>query len=165
MANDPLYQFLDLDGDGDGTKVANVNGAVTPQVFKIVPPAGHIYRLARMIVHIQDTNALSSVQYGNIAALANGIDLGIYSVSDDTLQHTITNGLPIKQNSHWNRFCHDVSPDAFAAGNKFVSVRFSFFKAEQPLILSDDEYFAATINDDLTGLVDHTLQVQGRDIY
>lgn len=162
---EPLYQFLSTNGDGTGTVIANVDGSGTPVPFKIIPPAGHQYLLNRMIIHVQDTNVLNSNQYGNIASLANGITIGVYRVADDSEVYAITNGQPIKQNAHWNRFCHDVSPDTFGAGNKFVSARFSFFKAGQSIPLSEDEYFAVTINDNLTGLVDHTFQVQGRDIH
>lgn len=161
MANGAMFtRFLDTNGDGSGTKNANVDGSGTPQVFKIVPTRS--IAIARMIVHIEDAGAIAGGNYGAVAALANGVEVGIYTVDGDALVTDLLDGLDVQTNAQWARFCYDVSNITFASGNNYVNVRWTFAKSGAAVNVTPDKYFAVTVNDNLTGLVDHTFIVQGR---
>ena len=157
-----FFRFLDTNGDGTGTKSANVNGSVTPVEFKLQPAAGEIYYLHRMIAHITDGALTSAANYGDVAGpLANGLTMGFYNTDDDSLILDILNGIPIKSNADWSIRNFDLAPDTFAAGNRYVSARWSFDRSGGPISLTEDEYLKVIINDDLTGLVSHYFNVQG----
>ena len=157
---DPIYRYLDENGDGTGNKNANVDGSVTPVYFKFNAD-GNIHHLVRMIVNIRDSANMSADNYGNILELTNGLTVALYNASDDSVKHDYTAGLPIKSNADWARVCYDVDADTFGSGDDFVAVRWTFIKAGQAVIVNPDTYFAVKIQDNLTGLVNHTFMVQG----
>ena len=162
MSSHNLYRYLDTVGDGSGTKDARGNYSSTPARFKIVPPAGEIFYIARMIIHYQDVGAPDADKYGNNITLANGITIGIYNVSDDSLHTELTDGLPIKTNAEWGRLAYDVRVDNFGVGNDFVQVRWSFFKSQRTVILGEDQYLGIILSDDFSGLVSHHFMAQGK---
>lgn len=161
MGHSPFFRFLDTDGDGTGTKVAigNYSGG---QDFKYVHPRGSntIADIHRLMVHIQDTSPLSADEYGGLAALTNGIQLLVTDVNDVTFRD-LTDGVPIKSNAHWGRFCYDFSLDTFGSGGDFCQARWTFNAAGSPLHLKPGWSFIARMSDNLTGLIDHTFNLQG----
>jgi len=157
-----FFRFLDTNGDGTGTKDASVNGAITPQVFKILPQSGESrLRMSRMLVHIVDFGTFDSGAYGNGVVLTNGIDVGLYNTSDDSLALDLLDGYTIKTNVDWGRFCYDATPSSYGTGNESLGARWTFTKAGEYLDVTAERYFAVTINDDLTGLIEHTFEMQG----
>lgn len=160
-----LYQMLSTVGDGSGTVNANVNGSVTPVVFKLLPGAGERFELSRMIAEIgDDGGAFSGANYGNITGpLTNGVDVGIYNVSDDSLVLDLCGGLAIDSNRAWGRVAYDNQEVVFGAVSA-LSVRWSFFKdnhLQRGLIIDENTYFAVTVNDDLTTLTEHYFTLRG----
>ena len=156
---EPLFRFLDTAGNGTGTKDA-IGDYSSGQKFWIGPPAGKCYVLHRCIVQIRDTANPSADGYGNLAALTNGIEP---SVTINGTKTDLSDGLTVKTNATWGRVCFDVKLDAFGSGNDFISVRWTFSKSGQPFILygDDSDRFDMLLQDNLTGLVGHTFQVQG----
>lgn len=158
----PLYRYLDLTGDGTGAKDAAVDGSVTPVKFKIQPPAGRHFILHRLLVYIECSRVgFSADTYGNVAKLANGVLVRIHNANDDAVVTDLTDGIGVDHNSHWRSLCFDSEPDEYGNGDRAVGVRWTFSKSGQPLSLLDHEYFAVTIQDDLTGLDEQLFMVQG----
>jgi hypothetical protein len=60
----------------------NVNGAVTPVEFTVTPPAGIVWDITKITVHIEDNAAMDDGTFGGIVALTNGVVMqhrnGIY---------------------------------------------------------------------------------------
>lgn len=164
LAKNKIFRFLDTAGDGTGVKDASVNGSVTPVVFKIQPAVGEAFNLYRLMMHITGSSPISSDEYGSITSLDNGTTIAIHSTSDDSVIVDITDGMPIKANSEWSRYCYDIGPDAFSAGSDYARARWSFDRAGGPITLTEDEYLAITINDDLTAVGTHHFQVQGERV-
>jgi hypothetical protein len=159
---DMIFRFLDTTGDGSGTKNANVNGSVTPVIFRINAPTGYEYIIPRMLVKIEDASAsFSAENYGAISTLANGITLAIHDENGDSILDLL-DGLTIKSNVNWARYAFDNEFSNFGNGNVFLRVRWSFFLSGSPLVIRPGHSLRATIRDDLTGLVGHYFQVQGR---
>jgi hypothetical protein len=157
-----LYRYLDTSGTGIGAKNANLDFDAVPLNYKIAPPAGTIYRIARMIVTVEDTSGFQAQEYGNTGgALANGIQVRIHNGSSTVLD--LTDGIPITKNAEWGSTCYDVDLKTWGAGNEFLVARWTFTKAGEYLRLDGDasEELQLVLTDDMTGLIGHYFFVQG----
>ncbi len=154
-----FFKFADTVGDGTGD-IDAIDDYGTGQAFKVTCPDGWVYRVARMIVVIADGPSFAADKYGNLAALTNGIELKLYN-ADGTERLDLTGGFPIKQNGQWNCFCFDTRLDDYGAVVHFLSVRWSFDKSGLPLLLNAGDHLDVEMNDDLTGLITHTFNMQG----
>lgn len=161
--SDLLIQHLDANGDGSGAH--NVNGSytsgTTDGVFYCAPPAGQVYYITDMHVHVEDT-ALRADFYTSANALANGMLL--QAVRAGTVLLDINGGEAIKKTAQWAHVLHDVSYHNTGAGNAFMSGHHSFLGSQgRALVLDGDQGDILRIvgQDDLTGLVDHEFIVQG----
>jgi len=158
----PIFKFLKTDA---GVKLANVNGAVTPVVFKIAKAGTGKLFITEMHIQYGDTSNWSADEFGDITpVLPNGISVAIHKISDDSVEVDLTDGLPIKSNAEWGRFAFENAIAAYGSGADFQRVRWDFVKNGIPLHIEEDEYFAVTINDDLTGLTDLTFMMHGFEI-
>ncbi len=161
----PLFQYLDKDGDGTGTKQATEDysdSGLGLTKFFIKPPANQIYVIERMIIYIQDAIVWQADHYGKLGtALTNGISVLIRS--NKAAPYDLTAGIPITTNGGWKRVCHDAPPSGFGAGDDNISVRWTFRHSGRPIVLrgSRGEQLDADLNDDLSGLSEHTFHCQG----
>jgi hypothetical protein len=163
--NDYISRFLDTNGNGTGTKIAN--GDYSPAgsgqtIFFCQPASGEIFRITRMIVNIEDNAVLQAGGYGaQVSPLASGITVRTANGAIPT--QDLTDGLPITSNAAWGRFCFDVLLTDFGAGNNFVSVRWTFAKGGTLIRLDgdQDDRLEVVLNDDLDFLVNHTFMIQG----
>lgn len=158
----PIFHTLDVNGDGSGSKNGAVDGSVTPAVFKYNVPAGKSFLLDRMLVYIQDSGTFDVEDYGNGVVLPSGIEIGVYNKSDDSLALDFLAGEPVKSNGDWAANCFDLNYFTFGTGDESISVRWTFTKTGGYIYVSDDQYFAVTINDNLSGLTKHQFRIQGR---
>ena len=157
----PIYQFLDTVGDGSGSTEANINLGT----FKFKPGAGEIAEIHRMVVHIDDGSAFSADSYGNVVGpLTNGVLVEVRRASDDSVLIDLTSGEPIKSNGDWSHFAYDLDIYGFTGGRNIMAVRWTFAKGGEALKLSQHEYLAVQIQDDLSTLTDHKFFVHGRRI-
>ena len=159
-----LFQYLDTDGDGGGTKDATGNysdAGLGATYFYIEAPAGRVYSLERMIVKIRgSTSGLSADDYGNIPALTSGI-LAHVRDPDGNVILDLTDGLPIKLNADWNRLCYDSGPIAYGAGDNFVVTRWTFARSGNPIVLEPGYSFGMLMHDNMSSLNGHFFHVQG----
>ena len=139
-------------------KSLNVDGSVTRQIFSISPPADelwHIYRLAIVMVH---TTVASDDLFGNQTKLPNGLvlrhenggnnNLSVWRDNSDIMEDT---GI-------------DLRYSAKSGGGLFGSAaRWTFKRAGTVLHLdgSTGDTLIAIVQDDLTGLSDLEIKVQG----
>jgi hypothetical protein len=165
LRNNNFFRFADTVGDASGTKNANVNGSVTPQVFRIQPKPGENYRVSRLIVTIQDVGKPDSGKYGNSIDLSagTGIVVRLRRRSTNTVITDLTCADPVKTNMDWGKFCYDVMENSWGSGDGYVAVRWSFFKTGQEVQLDGNlgDCIEVTIADDLTGLTGHYFMFQG----
>ncbi len=162
MSEDALYRYLDTNGNGTGTKQATGNYATVSDIFYIQPPAAVDYFITRLVIGVEDTTGMQAEEYGNLgAALTNGITVRLQDSGGTVLD--LTDGLPVKTNAGWGQLCYDVDLKSWGAGNELLLVRWTFERAGQPLRLEgeDSGRLEVVLNDDFTGLLAHTFQVQG----
>lgn len=156
-----IYRRLDAVGDGTGTKSAVGDYSLAAQDFKITAPSAHQYEISRMIVSVEDTAGFQAAEYGNLgAALTNGISVLVTDAADATIID-LTDGAPVKTNAQWSSLCYDADLKTWGSGNELLAVRWTFAKAGAPIRLKPGQSLVARLNDDFTGLVGHTFEVQG----
>jgi hypothetical protein len=145
----------------DGTNNPNANGdySTTAGEFVIEVPAGETkLNLSRVIVYIEDSGTFKAETYGALAALTNGVSLVIEKNGVET---DLTDSTPIKTNAQWGRLCYDVDVKTWGNGNSATVVRWTFSKSGVDLSLQMGDRVIVRLNDNLTGLIDHTFLFQG----
>jgi hypothetical protein len=159
-----ISQYLGIDG-ADSTNVIG-NYASAPDTFYIAPSAGEVYRISRLIVHLEDTVGIDADAYGNAITLTNGIQ--VKQIEDNGGGSTVlitdfTSGIPVKTNGDWAAMCYDAALLTWGSGNEHFVVRWTFSKSGQYVRLDGDQndQLIVIVNDDLTGLVNHNFLVQG----
>ena len=160
----PLFRLLDTNGDGSGTTNAIGDYDPTAEIFYIQPPAGTVYRIARMIVHAEDGPSMTAEEYGNLgSALTNGIAVRVQDDSGTIV--SLTDDFLIKSNAHWAAMCFDADVKTWGVtpSNELLAVRWTFTKAGQYIRLDGDnnERLEVLLNDEFDGLVSHYFFVQG----
>ena len=165
----PIYQHLDINGDGTGTKNAIGDYSGSAEIFYFQPAPGAIARINRLIVLIRaPKTSFYTDSYGSVGELANGVTIRVQD--DTTTLVNLTNGIPIKNNGNWGHYCFDAELYPSTAGNTdtYLRVRWTFEKAGYPLRLVGDnnERLEVVLNDDFTGggsggLVEHYFHAQG----
>ena len=159
-----IARYLDTNGDGTGTKTAigeYHDAGDGAEIFYIQPPAGSVYRLARMLPFVEDFGTFDSGSYGNGITLANGIAIRVQDDNGTILD--LLDGLPIQINTHWARMCYDMSVSSFGVGNEYLHARWTFAKSGQMIRLVGDnnERLEVVLNDDFSDLVSQYFMVQG----
>lgn len=158
-----FFRFADTAFNGTGTKQAigdySGENAIS---FGIQPPENRIFKVYRVIAKILDGTSSDAGDYGAIAGgLENGIYL--YKKKSGVVVQDITDGIPIKTNAGWGAFCFDVELKSWGVTSQFVLIRWTFAKSGGPITLNGglEESLEFVINDDLTGLIDHTFMFHG----
>ena len=154
------YKTLHL-RNATGSADVVLDYTLTPTEFFVRPPPGEVWRIARMLVFIEDTK-INADDYG---AIAGGISPGmeLYVADDNGVINHLTDGGEINTNAEWAEYCYDADAKSWGVGNEFLVVRWTFTKAGVPLRLIGDkrERLAILAQDDLTGLIAHEYIVQG----
>ena len=160
----PLFRYLDKVGDGTGTKSATEDYSgvgLGSTDFKIAPAPGEVMRINRMIIAIVDSTGTNQDIYGNIGVLTNGLTVKIKDAGGDLID--LSDNIPIQTNGGWAHLCFDIFQPQPGVGNDHILVRWTFKRSGVGLRLSgnDGEFLAVTLNDDMTGLIEHLFHVQG----
>ncbi len=153
----PINHFLATDG-GVFEFTGDYSG-VNATRAKITADARHRVHMVRMIVLIRD-GGITPSKFGGIAALTNGISFSL-DAGGETLEDISI--IPIKSNADFGRYCYDMTIDRTGAGDDFVLVRWSFDKAygADAVTLEPGMSLEMHLDDDLTGLTDFTVLIQG----
>ena len=151
-------RFIDSVGDGSGSINLNVNGSVTPVIFRYTPSFTDVVYIRRLIFYLSDTGTLDSGGFGNGAALTNGIEfMGMRNVGlPSEFRFTDGSFRPIKTNTEWQSYAHDIIHSSWGTGDESYSVRYTLEKDGTDLALTSanlDEFWII-INDDLSGISD-----------
>lgn len=131
-----------------------------PQNFTFGPPSNETWIVSRLIIHIQDNGVLDSGKYGNNINLTKGISIQL--VQQNRI-YNLTNGNPVFYNNDWGRFNYDLDLVDFGTGDQSINIRWTFSNSGTYIKLdgSKGERLQIVVNDDFTGLTDHTFNFQG----
>jgi len=152
-----------MSSNGLPTGNLNINGVGslgTPLDYYVEALAGERLLVARFAIHLVDGGTLDSGSYGNGIVITNGIQL-FYRRSGVDLD--ITNGLPIKTNPDWGRWCYDTNRSSYGLGNETLDARWTLTKygSKYGIILEEGDRLGIRLNDDLSGLVEQTIIAEG----
>jgi hypothetical protein len=163
VLHQPFFLFAHQKNNADSINAIGNYGEAAQDTFIVAPPVNQKWVVNRMIVDIEDAAGnLAASDYGGISG---GLDSGVViQVNRGTsLKTVITNGLPIKSNVGWSKFCYDLTYQDFGTGNDYIQIRWSFFKTGQAILLDGGQAdtLMVILNDTLTGLISHNFQFQG----
>ena len=140
---------------------ATGNYAGGVEQFKVTCKTGsQKLHLTRMIIYLEDVGNFNSSVYGVNITLTNGITVVVYDADDTELQR-LTCEDAVLTNAQWARLCYDASYLSWGNGNDSLTVRWTFERSGKPVSLTSGQYLAVELNDDFTGLEDHTFMLQG----
>ena len=154
-----VIQYVSTNGDGTGTIDMNLQN-VTPTHYFVEPADNEIYVLERMLVVIIDSAFTNANTYGAVT-LATGISITLENGDGETLvDFTPVN---LTKTVHWTHLAGVDVDVSDSGGDDGLSIRWTFTKGGEPLIIdgSQDEFLRVTCNDDMRGLVEHRMTVQG----
>ena len=156
-----FWEYLDETGDGTGNISATADYTSATTDFKFVPGPNEIIRVNRLLISVVDTQPFNADLYGKDVVLSTGISVTKKNASG--VVQDLTNGQLIKTNSDWGHVAFDVNNLSFGAGNQHLVVRWTFANVGQPLRIDGNkgEFFAVTLADNFTGLLEHLFNVQG----
>ena len=156
-----ISQHLTVAGDGTGAH-SFIGDQTGPVIIKIAPAAGEIFRIARLIVIIEDDSFLPA-GYGEIAALGTGIRVAERSGGVEV--NLLTDGHNVTTNAGWGHFCFEQRLEDWGktTDTETLLSQWDFTKLGQFVCLDGDlgQDLAVTLDDDFTGLIDHAFIVQG----
>lgn len=152
----PLVHVLDIVGDGSGTTNA-IGDYSTPTEFKFVPAVGDTVYIERLLIVITD-GAILADGYGGLGALTNGIKL---EVTNSTIVYFSFTPEPIKRTSHWGKYSYDSNLLNFKTTNESFLSRWTFTNFGDPIRVTNDKHISVTLQDNMTGLVEHYFTVEG----
>ena len=171
----PIYISTQLNNGVTSDIIGDYSSA--PVDFIYQAPSGRIAALTRVIIRMADSTSLDPDVYaggslgGGVDVLTNGITVSVKRSDDSVIQYlhsnTVSNVVgaapePIKINADWASLCYDfnIVPDT---GNQqdIGLFRWTFARAGMPLILSNQEKFCITVNDNFTGIIEQTFTLQG----
>lgn len=139
--------------------------------FFLEPGPDEIFRIARVIVTVQDGPVLAANRYGKDLVLVDGVRLA--KRTDSEIIVSYTNDRPVLTNAGWAEYCFDADVKAWGPGDEFLTVRWTFTRAGQFMRLLGEredpdtgltlpaQRISIMLNDDFTGLTNHTFLVQG----
>jgi hypothetical protein len=175
MANRFIQQYLSDDGfiineQGQPTTINLIGNYATPTEFTLQGPANRVFALSQMIVFICDavTGGFDPAKYGNRAALVNGVQI-LHTDKNDNIIQDLTHGFPITTNGQWMRPAFNVNV-LDNNTNMAMSVLWRFGQGipqgyeeegQNPIILLSEDKFKIILEDDFSGLIEHTFIVQG----
>lgn len=125
----------------------------TPVTFSYTPPAGFDFLAVRLMTYIEASTAFGSDEFGDIATLANGVQINAAGIE-------LTNW---KDNIDIVSEMYDFSRNAFGKADKLLVGRWTFTRDTYGirLLVPDSQSFDAVVQDDLRGLVIFRLKVKG----
>jgi hypothetical protein len=158
----PLCQFLSTGGDGTGTIDAIGDYSSGTTQFYIEPAAGQNFEIGLLIIEVEDGQGMAATDYGNIAALTNGIKLQ-KRTGASTIDYELTAGESVKTNADWAGFAYDADVKSWSSGDEVLVVRWTFTATGGHVELDGDlnERLVMLLADDMTGLVHHRFLAQG----
>lgn len=158
--NRVVLALLDAVGDGSGSTAMNVNGSEAAAVFRYNAPAGYEATVERITIAYADSANPIAEKYGGRAELTNGVQVGVYDTAN-ALVLPLT-PVAIKSNAGWGSVtCSREAREDYGSGNNFWSYCWLWSEGGSVLTLPSGYSIRATVADDLSGMVSHTISVKG----
>ena len=159
-----VHRFVDTVGDGSGDINANVDGSITPILFKCLPPAEGALVFAEVTIIIEGTGNFKTNTYGGLAALTNGLQLGLFDKDTEEPVVELTAPHRVRTNVDWALYAYPVTLSAWGGGSSHITANWDARKAGGAGVLlaaGSQLALGVKISDDLTGLANHFFVLKG----
>jgi hypothetical protein len=157
---DMIYAYLTEVSGASGGDTENMNPAAalgTPSIYEV--DVGIHWLLNRITLGLLGSNP-TSVKFGNIGALTNGVKIEIVDANGATLQD-FTGGRPPKRNADFNYLTGVDTVIELTVGLDFVRVRFTIARAGSDMLVVPGNKLRFTIQDDLSAIDEFRAMGQG----
>lgn len=156
-----LNLFLSSNGDGTGTTEAIGDYSVTPLSLKLIPDNTSLVELHGLKMNLRDTGTFTAGDFGSInGGLTVGIRVYVRDGDDNILEELTT--LPVKNNADLASFA-TFRKNEFDTNDNVISIVWGIGSYGEPVKVdfSKGEYFEVYLNDNFTGLTDHSWIIYG----
>ena len=156
-------RHMDTVGDASGSHDANVNGSVTPVLFRINPPAQGVIVLTQLTAIVEMAGNFTTVSYGSLTALTNGIRVGFWDKDTEALLSELTAAHAIQSNADWAMYANDVQLNAWGGGNSMLVAKWNIADTRTSIVLPAGSQAAVgiEIRDNLSTLATHEFIAHG----
>lgn len=144
---------VELINDANSTHIDEANGTLaSPISYYAIPPTGKKWHIGNFVGYLEGQTAFSSEKFGNLTELTNGVIIKINGVEVAVWKTNLDIALMV------NRL--DV-PIALAKADRAILGTWSLAQAFGKPVLIGADGIEFIVQDDLTGLVDFHVNVQG----
>ncbi|MHA1949993.1 MAG: hypothetical protein ACW987_08980 [Candidatus Thorarchaeota archaeon] len=161
VPNEIVYsQFFDSVGDGSGSIDMNVDGSVSPILFKIKPDPDKDIIISRIVLFLSDSQ-IQLKRFGFIPELTIGFEVDLFQAgeSTDVIPFATTNMNLIQfAGGNFGQF-----DNIDAANNDALLVTFDL-GVDVRIVAGTLDELQARVNDDLTGLEEFTALGLGKKL-
>ena len=154
-----FFRRIDLIGDGSGSDDMNVDGSVTPVVFKFKPEVGEVARIYSGVLSLFDVGTIDAEGWGNAPPLTNGFTINV-KISNVTIPLI---AFPVTSIGDVASITGDVKHLAFGTGDEIITSVTNFAVSGVPIRLdgTNGDEFQIIVNDDVSYLDKQHFQVSG----
>lgn len=139
-----------------------IDGSSSDQLFGLRPTSADVFIVSEVVITVEDTGAMTPALFGFLTQLIKGVKLQVLDAAS-AVTYDLFDGEPIKANKDLPKFFADVEVISWGSGNEIIVGTFDLSRSGSPLAIDGaaSETLVATVQDDLTGLVDMTMRVKG----
>ena len=111
---------------------------------------------------ILDNGSFNLSEYGSLGTTAiNGINI-YYTDTNGTIRNNIIGTtFNINSNADYFNYTTDISVEDLGTGDSIIAVDLNFQKNRAPIKLGVTDKIAVELQDDFSGLIQHTFQISG----
>lgn len=157
------FQFF-LTANGNGTGAVNLNGNYSSAPTDFWYEATARYEIYSLLISISDGANFNQGDYGAITlGLTNGVKL-LVRFEDDVTEIPILNtgAFPVKYNYHWLSLTASTMLTTFAGISQTLTVNFDLIDHYgKPFTINKGQKLIVRLNDNFTGLINHTFGLRG----
>ncbi len=127
----------------------------TPVTFSYTPPAGKDFKVSRLLLYLETSTAMDSIEFGNIAVLANGVLINVAGETITTWQDNV--------DMLTDMFDLTQAGEAFGKVTRTLAGRWTFARdiPGKSLLVPNGQGFDIVIQDNLSTLSIFRLKVKG----
>ena len=161
VENQKVYfnEFLTLDNSNNinndyslgVTEFSYTNESVTDTLF-----------VSNLVIMIKDDGTFNLDNYASIGTtLINGMNI-YYTGSTGTVKNYIVGTTyPIQKNADWNNYTNDIKLTDLGTGDSIYTITLDFRNNGSYVILRENDRLAIEVNDDLSSINEHKIQLNG----
>ncbi len=162
---EPFFSFASVSGS---TAVSAANMAqdfsAVPQEFIVLPPPDEQWNITNCMIFMSNTTGLARGNtYGTIPQLPNGIAVEKRKSGAPAPLQSISHFQSIRNNDDWIMHAHNWVEIPLSGSGTTISCQWEFGKAGRAIFLdgAKEEYITFIVSDDLSGMSDHRIKVEG----